>query len=355
MTMTRGWDLLFRRDDLTAHEIRPNRPRPLRPDEVRLTVERMGITTLTATYARFGDSPMRFMSAFPAPEGFGIVPVWGFATVAESRVPSVAVGSRYFGYLPMSTHHVVSPQPITGGFVDTTPERGFLHPWYRTFEAAQPHDLDDRRALLHPLFPASYNAAEFVHGPAGSDARTVVVTSASSKTAIGLAFQLASREGVATVGLTAGEHARFVAGLGLYDRVASYDDLPDVPVTGPTVFVDLTNSVERMQAVYQHLGTNLTATVLLGFTHPRSSFEPPALGAPEPHMFFTPAVEQDAMAAQGEANYKRRYAEAEERFLASTTQWLAVSHAEGPEALAAAVQAALAGKLPPDRADVLTP
>ncbi|WP_018255498.1 DUF2855 family protein [Salinispora mooreana] len=355
MTTTHGWDLLFRRDDLTTTEIRPNRLRPLQPGEARLTVERVGITTNTATYARFGDSPMRFMSAFAAPQGWGIVPAWGFATVTESRAPVLPIDSRHFGYLPMSTHHVVSPQPVAGGFVDTTPERDFLHTWYRTYEAAQPHHLDDRRALLHPLFPASYNAAEFVLGLAGSGGCTVVITSASSKTAIGLAFQLANRDGVATLGLTSSEHREFTDGLGLYDKVSGYDDLSHVPVTGPAVLVDLTNSVERMRAVYRHLGTNLTATVLLGFTHPRTSFAPPALGPPEPQMFFTPAVEQEAMAVQGEGNYKRRFAEAEAKFLAGAAQWLTVTHAEGPESLAAAVHAVLAGKVPPDRAEVLTP
>jgi len=352
MTSGPGWDLTYRRDDLSTSDIRVTRPAALRPGEVRLAVEMVGVSTLTATYARFADSPMRFGDVFAAPDGFVNVPVWGFARVTESRAPHVPLGGRYFGYLPMSTHHTISPQPVPGGLFDTTAHRDFLHPWYRTFEAAPEQEHDDLRALLHPLFPASYNLAESL---AGHGASTVVISSASSKTAIGLAHLLARRGGQATVGLTAAEHRSFVEGLGLYDTVVAYDDLAEVTVDGPVVFVDLTNSVERMEAVYRHFGDRIVATTLVGFTHPRPSFEPPRLGPPAPQLFFTPAVEQTLMAEQGEETYKRRYAEAETQFITESSAWLTVTRVRGPEALAASVGAVLAGKQPPDLAEVLLP
>ncbi|GAB3463719.1 DUF2855 family protein [Actinophytocola sediminis] len=352
MSSATGWDLLVRRDDLSTTEVRPSSPDPLAPGEVRLAVERFGISALTATYARFGESPLQFMNVFAAPDGLGRVPVWGFARVEESRAEQVPVGSRYFGWLPMSTHHTVTPEAVDGGFVDATPGRGFAHDWYRTFELAPPDELDDRRALIHPLFPASFNLAEFL---GAQQAKSVLLTSASSKTAIGLAHLLSTRDGVRTIGATASTNKAFVDALGLYDSVVSYDDLADAPITGATVFVDFTNSLERLDEVYRHFANYLSATVLVGFTHPRSSFEPPTLDNPVPELFFTPAVEQQLIAEQGLANYRRRYAEAETSFLASTTAWLTVQRGNGPQAIADAYRTALAGKQPPDVAEVLIP
>ena len=355
MSPAAGWDLLVSRDDLSTTEVRPTTPEPLAPGEVRLAIERFGITAVTATYARFGDSPLQFLNVFQAPEGYGRVPVWGFARVEESRAPEVEVGTRLFGYLPMSTHHTISPTPVDGGFLDTTPARDFQHPWYRTYELAPPDEQDDRKALLHPLYPASFNLNEFLGGHVAQGVTDVLITSASSKTAIGLAHLLAAREGVRTVGLTSTSNLAFVEGLGLYDSVVSYEDLADATVDGPTVFVDFTNSLDRIEEVYGQFGAYLTATTLVGFTHPRLSFEPPRVENPTPELFFTPAVEQELIAQEGAMNYNRRYNDAETEFFSNSASWLTVHRGIGPQAIADAYRAALAGKQPPDVAEVLIP
>jgi Protein of unknown function (DUF2855) len=41
---------------------------------------------------------------FPAPQGFGNIPVWGFGEVIASSHPMVSAGERLFGYLSMATH-----------------------------------------------------------------------------------------------------------------------------------------------------------------------------------------------------------------------------------------------------------
>jgi hypothetical protein len=355
MSAAAGWDLLFRRDDLTTSEVGPGTMVPLRPGDVRLAVEHLAITNSTATYARLRDSPMRFLSVFPAPEGFVRVPAWGFARVVESRHPRVEPGRRYFGFLPMSTHHTIAPQVIESGLFDTTPQRSFLHDWYRTYETAEPHELDDRRALLHPLFPASFNLAEFVDRRARQGVTATLVTSASCKVAIGLAYLLARHGGVHVTGVTATEHESFVSGLGLYDSVVAYEDLASVPVDRQTVFIDFTNSIERMREVYRHFSGWLAATVLVGFTHPRLLSEPPRFHDPVPEHFFAPAAERQHMARQGAESYRRRYAEAEAPFIADTVSWLTVARGSGATAMSQVLVAALAGKQPPDVGDVLTP
>jgi hypothetical protein len=352
MTLADGWDLLSRRDQLADREVRPREVVALRPGEVRLAVERLAITNSTACYARLVDSPMRFTEVFAAPDGFSIAPAWGFARVAESRHPDVTVGSRYFGFLPMSTDHVITPDLVDGGLFDTTAARDFLHPWYRRYEAAEPGPLDDHRALLHPLFPASFNLAELVARQVAEGVTDVVISSASSKVAVGLARLLAERGQVRITGVTG--HESFVTRLGSFHTVLGYQELDGLPTGQRTMFIDLTNSVEFMQEVYQRLGTRLAATVLVGFTHPRRESAPPALTDPVPQHFFAPAFEDEQIRSEGAEAYHRRYADAEATFIAEAPDWLRIGHGHGPAALDDALSAALAGKQPPDVGDVLT-
>ena len=69
----------------------------LQPGSVRMAVRRVSITTNNVTYALFGDR-MGYWQFFPSRhDGWGIVPVWGFAEVIDSTLPDVAVGTRCFG------------------------------------------------------------------------------------------------------------------------------------------------------------------------------------------------------------------------------------------------------------------
>ena len=64
------WDLVFRRDDLSVSEVRSATAPELQPGEVSLAVEKFGMTTNNATYARFGDDVViAFWNAFPGPAG----------------------------------------------------------------------------------------------------------------------------------------------------------------------------------------------------------------------------------------------------------------------------------------------
>jgi uncharacterized protein DUF2855 len=354
-----AWDVLFKRDDLTVSEVRTVSPEPLKPGEVRLAVERFGLTANNATYARFGDdSVIPFWQAFPGPPGYGRVPVWGFARVEESSHPDIAAGSRYFGYLPMSTHHVVAPEPVGEGFADTTAQRDFLHPWYRTYERAEePAPLDDRWALLHPVYPAAFNLAGFLERQAALGARSVLITSASSKVAIGMVEELSAlRVPLQTVGLTADRHTPFVQSLKLYDTVVPYGALASLTAAAPTLFVDLTGDPLLRIAVCERFTSELCQTVLVGFTHSAATVLPPAgLAGPEPQVFFTPAIEAETIAAEGTAGYHARYARSERRFLEYTQSWLNVHSGRGPEAIVDSFHSLLAGELPPDVSSVLRP
>src|SRR6187397_767385 len=75
-------------------------------DALLVKVERFALTANNITYAVMGDQ-LKYWQLFPAPAGFGNIPVWGFGEVIASRHPSIAVGEILFGYFPMATHLVI--------------------------------------------------------------------------------------------------------------------------------------------------------------------------------------------------------------------------------------------------------
>lgn len=78
---------------------------------------------------------MNYWQFFPAPDGWGIVPVWGFADVALTRHP-------------MATHAVLLPAKITRrGFVDGAAHRG----WRRSITATRTSPAIQRSATSAPM------------------------------------------------------------------------------------------------------------------------------------------------------------------------------------------------------------
>lgn len=73
-----------------------------------VAVDRFALTANNITYAAFGDQ-MAYRRFFPASDGYGRIPVWGFADVMASGAEGLAEGERLFGYWPMATHCVVEP------------------------------------------------------------------------------------------------------------------------------------------------------------------------------------------------------------------------------------------------------
>src|SRR3954454_21177991 len=111
-------DFLVKRDDLRDCRLADLNGLPLEPRQALLRVDSFGLTTNNITYAVFGDA-MSYWDFFPAAEGWGRVPVWGFAEVENAGGTGLTQGGRIFGYLPPSSRAVVTPQHIDDrGFVD---------------------------------------------------------------------------------------------------------------------------------------------------------------------------------------------------------------------------------------------
>ena len=214
-------DFLVRRHDLRRTSLAPAALPAVDDDKVLLAIDAFGFTANNVTYAAIGER-FRYWEFFPAASGWGRIPVWGFATVVASRHRGVRAGERFYGYLPMSTHLVVSADHVRDdGFTDVTPHRTALPRVYNRYlrAAADPgYDAahEDAYMLLRPLFATAFLLDDLLAERGFFGAGAIVLASASSKTAIGLAALLAARRerGYQVVGLTAAGNAAFVGATG---------------------------------------------------------------------------------------------------------------------------------------------
>ncbi|HAC56754.1 MAG TPA: DUF2855 domain-containing protein, partial [Rhodobiaceae bacterium] len=67
--------------------------------QVLAEIEKFALTANNITYAVAGDM-LNYWSFFPAEDGWGKIPVWGFARVVQSKCKGIPEGERIYGYLP---------------------------------------------------------------------------------------------------------------------------------------------------------------------------------------------------------------------------------------------------------------
>ena len=132
-----------------------------------MKVTRFAFTANNITYAVLGDH-LKYWQLFPAAEGFGNVPVWGFGEVIASKHPGIAQGEILFGYFPMSTHLVIEAADVSKrGLRDAAAHRQGVAPVYNAYarvsgDPAFEGRQGDYQALLRPLFMLSFLVDDFL-------------------------------------------------------------------------------------------------------------------------------------------------------------------------------------------------
>lgn len=337
----------------------------LQPGQVLLRIERFAFTANNVTYAAMGDA-MHYWRFFPAPPGLGCIPVWGFAEVRASRCEGVEPGERFYGYYPMSTHLVVEPARITGtGFVDAVGHRSDLPVIYNQYlrctqDPLYPLASEDLQMLLRPLFTTSFLLDDFLADNDFFGARCLVLTSASSKTALGLAHLLhGERTGRSQpyeiVGLTSSGNEEFVRARGLYDRVLRYEQARELDATQPSAYVDFAGNGATLAQLHRHFGSTLRHACLVGLSHwdQRGGLEKDLPG-PQPQLFFAPTQAAKRVKEWGGATFQKKLAEHWQSFAAEAAQWMRVEYSQGVTAVAAVYGQVLAGRSDPQTGHVMS-
>jgi hypothetical protein len=359
---------IVQRNDLRQARTVEDTPAPLADGQVRLRIDSFALTSNNITYGAFGDA-MQYWAFFPGPiEGWGRIPVWGFAEVVESSVEGLPVGERIYGYFPMSTQVVLQPVHVTdSGFVDGAPHRSELHAVYNRYVRCRSDPLYDpaheaQIALLRPLYTTSFLIDDLLADNGFFGARQVILSSASSKTAYGAAFCLSRRRGaseaVTVTGLTSRDNRRFTEGLGCYDAVAGYDEIDALPADVPTVYVDMSGSAPVRAAVHGRFGDALRYSCSVGGTHWTELGGGKGLPGPRPTLFFAPDQVKKRLGDWGPAGLGQRLAEAWSAFMKPVTDpdrpWLTVVRGHGPHEVEQVYRALIDGRSHPQEGHLLS-
>jgi len=355
--------LLVRKGDLSISRLRTSVDAPLAAGEVRVHIDHFALTSNNITYAAFGEA-MNYWQFFPTgEEGWGVVPVWGFGVVTESLQPEVAVGERLYGYWPMADQVVLQPARFKpDGFSDGAPHRSELHAVYNRYLRTNVDPFysaanEDIQALLRPLFITSWLIDDFLADNAFFDADTVLLSSASSKTAYGTAFQLAQRPGIEVIGLTSLGNKLFCESLGCYSRVVGYDELELILANTPCVYVDFAGNAALRLALHTRF-INLRYSSSIGGTHVEHLGGAKNLPGPRATLFFAPAQIKKRSEEWGASGLNNRLLAGWQAFIAAVTDpvapWLVTDVHRGPEAVQAAYLEVLSGRSHPRIGHMLT-
>lgn len=321
-----------------------------------LRLDRFALTSNNVTYAAIGEQ-FGYWKFFPAPAPNGRVPVWGFADVVESKCADLPVGERIWGYYPIASHLVVTPVRVNArGFVDGAEHRAGLPPVYNQYErtgadVSYKRDQEGLVALFRPLFVTGFLIDDFLDDNGFFGAQRIMLSSASSKTALGLAKCLKDRGGVEIVGLTSSGNAEFVRKTGYYDRVVAYERLAELPDDKPALLVDMAGDARLIDALAERLGTAFVYNCMVGGTHWEARAS--ETKGPPRSLFFAPDRIVKRNKDWGPEGFAKRYADAWSGFTGSTGGWLKIIERNGEASVRDAWLALLDGHARPEEGYVL--
>jgi hypothetical protein len=331
------------------------------PEESLLVkVDRFAFTANNITYARAGDQ-LKYWHLFPAPDGFGNIPVWGFGDVVASRHPNIAEGERLFGYFPMATHLVIEAADVSKrGLRDAAPHRQVAAPVYNAYshvsgDPAFAGRQGDYQALLRPLFMLSFLVDDQLAENQFFGAGSVILSSASSKTAFGLAHLLhTQRQPIRVIGLTSSANTEFVRSLGCYDDVVGYDAVSSMPADQAAVFVDMAGSAKLRGDLHRRLRDRLVYSARVGLTHMDASHDEPDLPGARPIWFFAPDQIRKRAREWGPGGLDTRFGAAWAGFVPMLDRWIKVTEGRGQAAVKQVYLDTLNGRVPPDHGHILS-
>ena len=241
--------------------------------EIRFKIQKYALTSNNITYAVSGFQ-LKYWDFFPVDKMSGIIPVWGYGEVVDSKNNSVKIGERYYGYFPMSDFLTVLPVNINSfGFSDGAEHRQKLSPIYNHYSRIAADSTFNKQTenyipIIKPLFATSFLIYHYLKNENFLDAEQIILTSASSKTGMALAFMLKHNKKIDNkkiIGLTSTRNIDFVKSTDYYDEVIAYDKINGLQNI-PSFIVDFAGNFKSLITLSDNLSDNLKHITLVGLT-----------------------------------------------------------------------------------------
>lgn len=240
-----------------------------------LKIERLSFTSNNISYGVAGEK-LGYWKFFPALKNknneWGCIPAWGFAKVIHSKNENLMIGERFFGYFPLADILIFDEVNISGNtIIDMSKHRKELPLVYNTYIKVtdNPDDeTDNLKTLLFPLHVTAFCLCDFLQDVSYYQSEQILILSASSKTAIGLAQGLNEIKGVPdTIGVTSQNNMDFVKHLESYTHVISYEDLQKINQNKKTLIIDMSGNRKILGSLHKSLNKNMIKCITVGMTH----------------------------------------------------------------------------------------
>lgn len=281
-----------------------NIEQPLSENEVLLHIDKFALTANNISYGIVGDA-LGYWRFFPTDNSteqaqWGRLPVMGFADVIASNCDQIHLGERVWGFLPMATHVKILVGRISNtGFSDISPCRAGLSPVYAAFDRVNQNPFyqksnEDYDILLRGLFTTAWLIEDFMFDNHYFDSQQYLITSASSKTSIALAFAVKQRGERPAIGITSETNKNFVESLGCYQQVVSYDQVTSLDANIASILVDMAGGKTTLSTIHHHFSDKLNYSCRIGATQHsditlNDSHSVDNLPGAKPKFFFAPS------------------------------------------------------------------
>ncbi|MEG9861345.1 MAG: DUF2855 family protein [Parvularculales bacterium] len=243
--------------------------------EVIIEVDILALTANTITYGIAGKlGIIRYLESFPTEAPYARMPFWGFGNIVASAHADLPVGERLYGFYPLSTYLLTTMDKVTAAKCnDVTPCRKTIPTLYREYArvTAEPDydpGFDEMQSLLRPVISTSFLLEHYIRRHDFYDARNIVITSASSKTAFGFGHFLVNQhdDKCRAIGLTSARNKAFVEKTGCYHQVLTYDEVNKLPKEASVLF-DMAGNAELRASIHHHLDDLIAYSGTVGATH----------------------------------------------------------------------------------------
>ncbi len=324
--------------------------------QVRVKVEAFSFTANNISYWATGDK-LNYWQFFPALDNenneFGIIPVWGFAEVVESKVDSIPVGERLFGYFPTAETWVMQPVHVKDHLlIDGSEHRQSLAAGYNMYRrvAAEPgydRSNDALRMLLFPLHITSFCLYDMLSSQDWLGAEQIIIISASSKTSLGLAYALKDdKNSPPVVGITSERNKGFVEQTGYYQTIFSYQDVLQIDASKKTVIVDMSGNGQIIGQVHNHLADNMLFSSHVGLTHYDAAGMTENFIKARSKMFFAPSHIQQRLQEWGQEKFDQKAGQFMLEAAIESGRWLRLIETAGLTGLSDRLKDISQGKMP---------
>eukprot|EP01118_Nematostelium_gracile_P017348 TRINITY_DN737_c0_g1_i1.p1 TRINITY_DN737_c0_g1~~TRINITY_DN737_c0_g1_i1.p1 ORF type:complete len:369 (-),score=99.60 TRINITY_DN737_c0_g1_i1:57-1109(-) len=318
--------------------------------EILLRLDLFTLTANNVTYGVVGD--LLYWHFYPAdqPE-LGRIPIWGYAVVVKSNVDQVKEGERLFGFFPISTYFklkvdVVEPTLLME-ISDHRKQIPFVF-YHRIKRVSLKTRDEEYMGAISGLVESSFLFAESGYVPPSTN---VYITSASSKTGLGLSLALKGK--AKTIGITSASNVESVKAFGTYDEIITYDQLESHQPTGDSIVVDFFGDEKTSDKLRSILKDNLKKFYTFGATHwDAEKDSKPREGTEQ---IMAPALYPALAKKYGRQGYEDKFNQFSDQFSQKFKQYVTIELGKGREAIKEGFEKLLNGQVKPNEGLIFSP